>query len=74
MRDATFLSPAYARDHVDIDTYFFFEKIFRSGIRICVLVTTFYDILPKGDITKKTNILIPDRNIFQKKIYVSIST
>ena len=31
-----FLAPACARDQVDIDTYIFFEKIFRSGIRIFV--------------------------------------
>ena len=28
VRDATFLSPAHARDQVDIDTYFFSKKYF----------------------------------------------
>ena len=35
-----FLSPTCAPDLKDIDTYFFFEKIFRSDIRICVTATS----------------------------------
>ena len=34
-----FLSPTCAPGLGDVDTYFFFEKIFRSEIRICVTVT-----------------------------------
>ena len=34
-----FLSPKCAPDLGDVDTYFFFEKIIRSEIRICVTVT-----------------------------------
>ena len=43
-----FLAASCAPDLGDIATYFFFEKIFRSDIRICVLMTSFlvcYDII-----------------------------
>ena len=41
-----FLSPTCPPGLGDVDTYFFFEKIFRSEIRMCVTVTSFsiYDI------------------------------
>ena len=58
-----FLSPKRASDLGDVDTYFFFEKIFRSEIRIWVTVTSFLNY----GITI-THILISDRNIFLKKI------
>ena len=37
-----FLSPKCAHGLGDVDTYFFFEKIFRSEIRMCVKVTSFF--------------------------------
>ena len=37
-----FLSPACPPGLGDVDTYFFFEKIFRSEIRMCVKVTSFF--------------------------------
>ena len=37
-----FLSPTCAPDLGDVDTYFFFEKIFRSDIRICVIMTSLF--------------------------------
>ena len=63
-----FLSPTCPPALGDVDTYFFFEKIFRSEIRMCVKVTSFsiYDITI-------THILTSDRNIFFKKKYVSTS-
>ena len=39
-----FLSPKCAPDSGDVDTYFFFEKIFRSEIRMCVTVTYFFEV------------------------------
>ena len=36
-----FLSRTYPSGLGDVDTYFFFEKIFRSEIRMCVKVTSF---------------------------------
>jgi len=37
-----FLSPTCPPDLGDVGTYFFFEKIFRSEIRMCVVVTSFF--------------------------------
>ena len=39
-----FLSPTCAPDLVDIDTYFFSKKIFRSDTRICVTITSFFEL------------------------------
>ena len=39
-----FLSLACAPDLVDIDTYFFSKKIFRSDTRICVTITSFFEL------------------------------
>ena len=39
-----FLSPTCPPGLGDVDTYFFFEKIFRSEIRICVTVTYFFEV------------------------------
>ena len=39
-----FLSPTCAPDLVDIDTYFFFEKIFRSDTRMRVTIASFLGV------------------------------
>ena len=39
-----FLLPTCAPDLVDIDTYFFSKKIFRSDTRICVTITSFFEL------------------------------
>ena len=57
-----FLSPTCAPDLEDIDTYFFFEKIFRSDIRICVTMTSFFGALMSPEIQK-----IPKDQLFSKK-------
>ena len=63
-----FLSPTCPSGLGDVDTYFFFEKIFRSEIRKCVIVISYIE----NDATV-THILISDRNIFFKKKNVSTS-
>jgi len=68
-----FLSASCAPDLGDIATYFFFEKIFRSDIRICVIMTSFWCVMTSYNDVIVTHIMVSDRNIFSKKKYVAIS-
>ena len=58
-----FLSPTCAPDLKDIDTYFCFEKTFRSDIRICVTATSSWGFFGvTGNLKKYLRI-----HFFQKK-------
>ena len=59
-----FLSPTCVPDLKDIDTYFFFEKIFRSDIRICVTATSVWGF---SDVTENLKKYLRIQ-FFQKKI------
>ena len=64
-----FLSPTCPPGLGDVDTYFFFEKIFRSEIRMCVEVTSFFEQLRHYN----THSDLRSKYFFKKKVCVDIS-
>ena len=69
-----FLSPSCAPDLGNIATYFFYETIFRSDTRICVIMTSFlgsYDITSWYHCNEYYG--IGSKYFFQKKVRGDIS-